>query len=89
MTSYVCHPADTGWNGVVFVRTGSYAPGIFRFSIQFTISGNELVMPTVFFPPILLHALVEVRRTLTHAAGQRAAQPPSLLGACTKRRKTS
>lgn len=44
----------------MFIRKGAYAPGVFRFSIQFDIKGEELTVPTVFFPPILLHPLVEV-----------------------------
>lgn len=52
--------SNAGWNGVVFVRKGAYAPGVFRFSIQFDVKGEELTVPTVFFPPILLHPLVEV-----------------------------
>ncbi|KOS16465.1 hypothetical protein Malapachy_3585 [Malassezia pachydermatis] len=47
------------FHGVVFVRTGSYAPGVFRFSIQFTMVDEQLALPTVFFPPILMHPIVE------------------------------
>lgn len=41
------------------MRTGAYAPGVFRFSVQFSIAGEHLTLPTVFFPPILLHPIVE------------------------------
>jgi len=41
------------------VRSGPYATGIFRFSIQFSIASEHLALPTVFFPPILLHPIVE------------------------------
>ncbi|KAI3626534.1 hypothetical protein CBS9595_001895 [Malassezia furfur] len=47
------------WNGVVFVRSGAYASGVFRFSIQFTTVGSILAIPSVFLPQILLHPLVE------------------------------
>lgn len=47
------------WTGVLFVRSGPYATGIFRFSIQFSIASEHLALPTVFFPPILLHPIVE------------------------------
>lgn len=51
----------TGFSGTVFVRQGPYAPGVFRFSVQFTIQKAQLVLPTIFFPPILIHPIVEVR----------------------------
>ncbi len=41
------------------MRSGPYATGIFRFSIQFSIASEHLALPTVFFPPILLHPIVE------------------------------
>ncbi|WFD29129.1 hypothetical protein MSPP1_000134 [Malassezia sp. CBS 17886] len=53
------HAHATGFLGVLFVRTGDYAPGVFRFSVQFSTEGGALVLPTVHFPPILLHPLVE------------------------------
>ncbi|WFD17852.1 hypothetical protein MCAP1_000061 [Malassezia caprae] len=46
-------------SGTVFVRQGPYAPGVFRFSVQFTIQKAQLVLPIIFFPPILIHPIVE------------------------------
>ncbi|SHO75761.1 Hypothetical protein MSYG_0094 [Malassezia sympodialis ATCC 42132] len=45
--------------GTVFVRQGPYFPGVFRFSVQFTVQNTQLVLPTIFFPPILIHPIVE------------------------------
>lgn len=68
-----------GLGGTVFVRQGPYAPGVFRFSVQFTIQGTHLVLPTVFFPPILIHPLVEVRfLCLTQPATGRLSMLPYL-----------
>ena len=63
--------SHTGWNGVVFVRSGAYASGVFRFCIQFAMDQDILVTPSVFLPQILLHPLVEVRRPYAHAARRR------------------
>lgn len=52
-------PLIAGWTGVIFVRSGEYAPGVFRFSIQFSISNGHLSLPAVYFPPILLHPIIE------------------------------
>ncbi|KDN50378.1 hypothetical protein K437DRAFT_267283 [Tilletiaria anomala UBC 951] len=48
------------WHGVIFVRRGPYAGGIFRFDIHFLpsfLSGTAV--PDVIFPPTLLHPLVD------------------------------
>lgn len=63
---------------MVFVRAGAFSTGIFRFSIQFAIKNNELNIPTVFFPPILLHPLVEVRVWLMQPADGRLSLLPYL-----------
>lgn len=46
---------------MVFVRRGVYAPGVFRFSVQWDVGESGLSWPVLHFPPILLHPLVEVR----------------------------
>lgn len=68
------HCSNAGWNGVVFVRSGAYVSGVFRFSVQYGEACGQLVLPSVFFPPILLHPLVEVRSlsTLTRSQQQGA-----------------
>ncbi|KAK0549258.1 hypothetical protein OC846_004154 [Tilletia horrida] len=46
------------WHGVVFVREGIFQGGIFRFDIVFPPSFPKLA-PQVFFPPTLLHPLLD------------------------------
>lgn len=71
---FFAHCSNAGWNGVVFVRSGAYVSGVFRFSVQYGEACGQLVLPSVFFPPILLHPLVEVRSlsTLTRSQQQGA-----------------
>lgn len=79
--------SHAGWNGVVFVRDGFYASGVFRFSVQFTAEHDSLAMPTVHFPALLLHPQMEVRGAapetciLTRAAGEWACVPCRVSGA--------
>lgn len=45
------------WHSVIFVQGGSFSGGIFRFDIVFP-STYPFAIPQVFFPPTLLHPLV-------------------------------
>ncbi|CAD6890478.1 unnamed protein product [Tilletia controversa] len=46
------------WHGVVFVRSGIFQGGIFRFDIVFPPTSQRLA-PQVYFPPTLLHPLLD------------------------------
>ncbi|KAF6766814.1 Ubiquitin-conjugating enzyme, E2 [Kalmanozyma brasiliensis GHG001] len=46
------------WHGVIFVSGGPFNGGIFRFDIVFPASYPSSI-PQVFFPPTLLHPLVD------------------------------
>lgn len=46
------------WHAVIFVQDGPFSGGIFRFDIVFP-SAYPSAMPQVFFPPTLLHPLVD------------------------------
>ena len=46
------------WHGVIFVQDGPFSGGIFRFDIVFPLS-YPTATPQVFFPPTLLHPLVD------------------------------
>ncbi|KAE8255311.1 hypothetical protein A4X13_0g3085 [Tilletia indica] len=46
------------WHGVIFVRSGIFEGGIFRFDIVFPPTFPRLA-PQVYFPPTLLHPLLD------------------------------
>ncbi|GAK62212.1 UBC-like protein [Moesziomyces antarcticus] len=46
------------WHGVIFVQNGPFSGGIFRFDIVFP-PAYPSATPQVFFPPTLLHPLVD------------------------------
>jgi ubiquitin-protein ligase len=49
-------PSHSAWNGVIFVRSGFYRDGKFKFTIRLT--SFPLLSPALFFEPTLHHALV-------------------------------
>ncbi|KAL9939369.1 hypothetical protein V8E36_002182 [Tilletia maclaganii] len=46
------------WHGVIFVHSGTFQGGIFRFDIVFPPTFPKLA-PHVYFPPTLLHPLLD------------------------------
>lgn len=46
------------WHGVIFVQNGPFSGGIFRFDVVFPPTYPSAT-PQVFFPPTLLHPLVD------------------------------
>lgn len=46
------------WHGVIFVQSGPFSGGIFRFDIVFPPAYPSSI-PEVYFPPTLLHPLVD------------------------------
>lgn len=50
--------ATAVWHGVIFVQNGPFSGGIFRFDIVFP-PAYPSATPQVFFPPTLLHPLVD------------------------------
>lgn len=50
--------SSTVWHAVIFVQNGPFSGGVFRFDLVFP-STYPCATPQVFFPPTLLHPLVD------------------------------